>query len=104
MPQDLAPSPHRRRRRPVWDIPAIKAELERRGITVTGLSTEHGLNRGAVTTALRRPWPTVERIIARAIGVSPAQIWPERYDGHGTPLRGGYSARERGRAKRQPSQ
>lgn len=87
MPQDLAPSSRRRPSRPAWDIPAVRAELERRGITVTGLSVERGFNRSAVTTALRRPWPAIERIIAHAIGVSPAEIWPERYDGDGSPLR-----------------
>jgi Ner family transcriptional regulator len=69
-----------------WDIPALKAALERKGITVTGLARKHGFHRSAVSTALRRPWLRVERIIADAIGTKPHLIWPERYDARGNPL------------------
>jgi Ner family transcriptional regulator len=29
--------------------------------------------------ALVRPWPKGELLIAEAIGISPAEIWPSRY-------------------------
>lgn len=39
-----------------------------------------------LTNALARPWPKGERIIAQAIGVSPAEIWPSRYAKNNTGL------------------
>ncbi len=62
----------------------IKAELERRGYTLTGLSEQFGFHRSAVSKALKKPWPAVERVIADALGVvHPRYIWPDRYDGDG---------------------
>lgn len=66
-----------------WDKPRIKAEIERRGLTLNQLSTIHGFKRNAAARALRRPYPRFEKIIAAAIGVRPSILWPERYDAHG---------------------
>lgn len=53
--------------------------------TLSALSRAHGYSRNAVGEALRRPWPAVEAIIADALGVTPREIWPTRYDAAGTP-------------------
>lgn len=33
-------------------------------------------------------WPKMEELIAKAIGVTPQEIWPSRYNEDGTPKRG----------------
>lgn len=72
-----------------WHPAQVKAALEMRGITVTGLGSRNSYDRTAVSKALRRPWPAVERIVAAALGLHPKVIWPSRYDSHGRPLREG---------------
>jgi len=42
-----------------------------------------------VNTALLRPWPHVEAIVADRLGLRPQDIWPSRYDADGKPLKGG---------------
>ncbi|WP_038267972.1 helix-turn-helix domain-containing protein, partial [Xenorhabdus cabanillasii] len=43
------------------------------------LSVAAGLAADTLRNALVRPWPKGEKIIAQAIGVEPAVIWPSRY-------------------------
>jgi Ner family transcriptional regulator len=62
-----------------WHRADIKAALEKAGWTLRRLSQAHGYSVFAAAQALHRPWPRMERLIARAIGVSPATIWPSRY-------------------------
>ncbi len=40
---------------------------------------ESGLSPGTLSNALTRPWPKGEMIIAKAIGISPEEIWPSRF-------------------------
>jgi len=64
-----------------WDREKIIAALHRRGFSLLQLSAENGyLTRGTVGDALDRPYPKCERIIARALGLKPEQIWPSRYE------------------------
>lgn len=56
--------------------------------SLRGLSLAHGYAENAVSEALNRPWPAVERIIADAVGMEPWEIWPSRYNRDGTPKRG----------------
>ncbi|MCF8064422.1 MAG: helix-turn-helix domain-containing protein [Desulfarculaceae bacterium] len=65
----------------------IKYQLRRRGYTLTSLGREHGVSRHAVSLALRRPYPKMEAIIAKALGLPPAELWPDRYDQQGNPNR-----------------
>ena len=62
-----------------WHPADIVAELHKRGWSLRRLSMAHGYAPGSLRKALRHPWPTAERIIAHAIGVSPREIWPSRY-------------------------
>lgn len=58
----------------------IKAELEKAGWSLSRLSKHHGYaSRCTLKEALVRQWPKGQRLIAEAIGVDPAQIWPSRY-------------------------
>jgi len=76
-----------RRKAGLSDALWIKYQLHRRGHTLTSLGREHGVSRHAVGLALRRPYPKMEAIIAKALGLHPAELWPERYDRQGNPNR-----------------
>ena len=63
-----------------WHRADIKAALERAGWSLRRLSFHHGYRSGTTLGhPLDRPWPRGERLIAEAIGVDPAVIWPSRY-------------------------
>lgn len=69
-----------------WHPADIVAALKKRGLTLSGLSIAHGYHPTAIGKALKRPWPAVEAIIARELGVQPQQIWPSRYTPTGDPI------------------
>lgn len=63
-----------------WHRADIVAALRKAGWSLRRLATHHGYaSPTTLTTALARPWPKGERLIAAAIGVAPADIWPGRY-------------------------
>ena len=63
-----------------WHRADIVAELHKAEWSLRKLSIHHGYNCPTVlATALKRPWPKGEKLIAEAIGVSPEEIWPSRY-------------------------
>ncbi|CAP44736.1 helix-turn-helix domain-containing protein [Bordetella petrii] len=63
-----------------WHRADIKAALEKAGWSLRRLAKHHGYSSPTtLTIPLMRPWPKGERIIASAIGRSPAEIWPSRY-------------------------
>lgn len=63
-----------------WHRADIVAELRKAGWSLRRLATHHGYAAPTtLTTALARPWPKGERLIADAIGIDPANIWPSRY-------------------------
>jgi len=71
-----------------WTPERIKYELEIRGHTLASISRSAGFHESAARTALRRPWPKIERIIADCLGIhSPSEIFPERYDDDGLPIK-----------------
>lgn len=69
-----------------WHREHVKAQLRMRGTTLFGLAEQSGYDSSSFYRALVRPWPAVERIIAKALGHKPQDIWPSRYDGKGVPL------------------
>ncbi|YP_010660079.1 transcriptional repressor [Pseudoalteromonas phage HS6] len=72
---------------PIWTVTDIKGALEKEGWSCRQLSFSRGYKSNAVQTALHRPYPIVEKIIAEVIGVSALEIWPERYGEDGKPNR-----------------
>ncbi|MEM7979290.1 helix-turn-helix domain-containing protein [Morganella morganii] len=62
-----------------WSSKAIYAALEQRGLDLTVLETENGLKSGTMRNVFYRQCPKYEEIIAHAIGIDPAVIWPNRY-------------------------
>jgi Ner family transcriptional regulator len=64
---------------PDWHPADVLAALKKRGKSLAGLSVANGYHPTAAGKALKRPWPALEAIIAQALGLVPAQIWPSRY-------------------------
>ena len=61
-----------------WHRADVVAALKRNGWTVRALSRRHKLSEYTLYTALDRPYPKGERIIAEALGLNVQDIWPER--------------------------
>ncbi len=62
-----------------WHPADIQAALKKRGYSLAGLSVTAGYHPTAAGKALKRSWPAVEALIAKAIGIAPQEIWPTRY-------------------------
>ncbi len=62
-----------------WHSADIIAALRKRGTSLAALSRESGLSSSTLANALCRPWPRGEWLIAQALKVHPAEIWPSRY-------------------------
>lgn len=70
-------------RRTVWDKHAIKAEIYRRGETLSGLALKNGLPEASIRVSLDRPFPKADPVIARFLGLPLHELWPDRYDAQG---------------------
>lgn len=62
-----------------WHPADIQAALKKRGLSLAGLSTANGYHPTAAGKALKKSWPALEAIIARALERQPAELWPSRY-------------------------
>ncbi len=63
-----------------WHQADIVAAVKKTGTSVNALSLAKGFARGTLRNCFKRTdCPQYERIIAERIGVSPAEIWPSRY-------------------------
>jgi len=71
---------------PDWHPADVLAALKKRGQSLAGLSVANGYHPTAAGKALKRSWPAMEAIIARALDLAPATIWPSRYDAAGQPV------------------
>ena len=82
-----SPVPKRRRSKPLsgWHAEDVKAAIRKKGTTLTALSRGHEYSDSYLRGTLIRHRPEGEVIIAQFLGVSPADIWPERYGEKKTP-------------------
>ena len=62
---------------------AIRAEIHRRGGTLTAIARNAGLSDAACRVALAKPCPSGERAIARYLRKPMHELWPDRYDERG---------------------
>lgn len=53
--------------------------LRMQGSSYSELARKHGVTRSCVRAAVHKHYPKMETIIANELGLSPADIWPERY-------------------------
>ena len=65
--------------KPDWHPADIVAGLKKRGRTLVAVSREAGLASSTLANALQVHWPKGERLIAEALDLDPAEIWPSRY-------------------------
>lgn len=68
-----------------WEC--IKYQLRLRGSSLAQIGQELGIPRQSVNNAKRVRYPRVERAIARKIDVAPQDIWPDRWNPDGAPVR-----------------
>lgn len=57
----------------------IRLRLAERGLTLKALARRSRTSYGSIRQAMVHRKPKAERVIARAIGIAPESIWPERY-------------------------
>lgn len=62
-----------------WHPADIIAALRKKGTTLAAQSRQAGLSSSTLANTLSRPWPKGEWLIADALNVHPAEIWPSRY-------------------------
>lgn len=62
-----------------WHPADIIAALRKRGTSLAEVSRKAGLSSSTLANAITRPWPKGEWLIAQAIAIHPAVIWPSRY-------------------------
>lgn len=62
-----------------WHRADVISALKKKGLSLALLSRDNGLHSGSLYNVLMRPWPKGERIIADALGLQAADIWPTRY-------------------------
>jgi Ner family transcriptional regulator len=74
-------------KRPVWDAHSIRAEVHRRGKTLSKIALEAGLTESICRAALARPQPQGENAISAYLGISLHDLWPDRYDAEGGRIR-----------------
>ena len=63
----------------VWDRHAIKAEIERKGHTLTSIATAFGMPAQTVRNALDKPSRSGELAIAKFLGMPVHQLFPDRW-------------------------
>lgn len=57
----------------------IKHQLERKGTSYAQIAREEGVSRQAVNKAVYTSYPKMERAIAKRLGLTVQQIWPDRH-------------------------
>ncbi|EEQ10940.1 Sugar fermentation stimulation protein [Yersinia mollaretii ATCC 43969] len=62
-----------------WHRADIIAALCKQGTSLTALSRSIGLSSSTLANVLVRPWPKGEWLVAEALDIHPAEIWPSRY-------------------------
>ena len=88
-----------------WTPERIKHCLSERGFTLVSLARHHNLSESTFRICLRKRWYEAEVLLAKALStpeqpVTPQEIWPDRYDQQGFPLKytshiGNQNARKR---------
>lgn len=61
-----------------WHRADILAELRKKGWSLRSLAIEGKVSYNTLKSALDKPYPKMERLIANAIGVAPEIIWAGR--------------------------
>lgn len=65
----------------------IKFQLRAKGTSLAKVARKMNVSISAVLNVKRLPYPRMERAIAKALGLEPNELWPDRWDASGTPQR-----------------
>ncbi|MBA4289375.1 MAG: nucleotide excision repair protein [Pseudomonas sp.] len=65
----------------------IKYQLRIHGCAPAELARQLDITDRAIRAVKHAPYPRIERAIAERLDVKPMQLWPERWNLDGTPLR-----------------
>ncbi len=63
-----------------WERADILYALHKNGWTLRALAKAYGVSYSTLRSALDKPYPKMETVIANAIGVEPEIIWVQRYE------------------------
>ena len=67
------------RKQPIMDWEAVKAEVHRRGMTLTELAVRSGLHPSILRKVKSTPHYAGQTALATFIGQKPESLWPDRY-------------------------
>ena len=64
----------------------VKYQTHLLGMSMAQVADNAGVNRQTLYSAFFKTYPRMEKVIADALGLEPAELWPERYDADGLPI------------------
>lgn len=65
----------------------IRYQLTLRGITIVQVAKDTGVKPQTVARARHIPYPKMEKALSDALGLTPQELFPDRYDEDGLPAR-----------------
>lgn len=68
---------------PIWDRHAIKAAIERKGLSLTDIAKSYGMPAQTVRNALDKPSLSGEIAIAKSLGIEVQVLFPDRWTADG---------------------
>lgn len=74
-------------RNPVERHHWVKYQLAIQGSSMAEVAKTTGVQRTTLYHVFKRPYPRMEKILADALGLTPQELFPERYDANGLPNR-----------------
>lgn len=74
-----------------WHKEDIKAEIRKRGETLTSLAIKNGLGSSCIRAAMVRPYTAAERVVAQFLNEPLHELWPDRWAPDGSRIRPRYT-------------
>lgn len=63
----------------------VKYQVHLQGRSLAQVAADAGVARSTLYQTFLKTYPRMEKVIADAVGLAPADLWPERYDADGLP-------------------
>lgn len=77
----------------------IRNRIELKGLSLANIARDHGYHKSAVGLARDYRYPAIEKIIADTLGLTPQDLFPNRYTTDGKPLGRNYPRDHRKKRK-----
>lgn len=78
-PKHILKDPAKRR---AWIIYQVNLQ----GRSLAQVARDAGVTRVCLYQVFNKTYPRMEKVVADALGMAPAELWPERYDADGLPI------------------